>query len=280
MDTFEPIVLLPAWRQLAEACTAAGRPFLRATQGTISRLRQRLDLPEDVIALLQLGTPVEPLVVGDRRLLIQWAELADQLDAWGQWPRHLLPFGAVGGAPAAATAILAMDMAHGGACTVAVSGWQSQGAPGTVPALSVCRDVPELLRDLRAWVECDASRHQHFARAFAGLDELAWRSLDASLGPTWPSRWLFASLRPLAEVRAVLAAERRAALLMNRGCAVVMALAPCAGWWAGQQVAPPQPWQGLGLAMLVLGGVPSWLYAHTRQEHRALSRLLSSLPQR
>ncbi len=261
LDVARLVPLLMARLQgLRATAMAHDRPFLLVAPADLANLRTRVDLGPLAEAWLHFGTPVEPLVVGEKRVMMQAYALIERLATLPDWPRHLLPVGEVG-----SQGLLALDERSGRIVEVAAGETLARTEPLT------------LLAELDAWLQCVAPAQFRPIRAYFAVDPSALTLLESQLGADWRERWLFQGLQPLADVRAQLEATLR----LNRGtariCTLITAAAPLLGWWLGKVATPDQPWLGVGLALLVVGGVPGWLWAQAQREVRELQNCLNEL---
>ncbi|MBI5609192.1 MAG: hypothetical protein HY902_09975 [Deltaproteobacteria bacterium] len=253
MDPLDVARLIPqlllALQAVQDAAAARDRPFLSVATADRQTLQSRVDLQPLGEAWLRNGTPVEPIEVGEKRVLVQPYALLERLAPRQDWPRHLLPIGTVG-----PQGLLALDQHSGQVVEVTGETVVAQAEP-----LS-------LLGDLSAWLTAVAPGQSRRIRAYFALALPAAVQLEQSLGPQWRERWLFQGLMAADEVRAQLLASLHLNRRIARVCTVLTAAAPLLGWWLGQVATPEHPWQGVALALLVVGGVPGWLWAQARRE--------------
>lgn len=252
--------LLVAMQTVRDAAATRDRPFLSVASADRQALQARVDLEPLGEAWLRTGTPVEPIEVGEKRVLVQPYALLERLAERPDWPRHLLPIGEIG-----PQGLLALDQQTGQ--VVEVTG-------ETV----VARAEPlALLGELAMWLTAVAPGQSRRIRAYFSVAPVAVARLEQDVGPQWRERWLFQGLLADTDVRAQLLASLQLNRRIARICTGLTAAAPLLGWWLGQVATPEHPWQGVALALLVAGGVPGWLWAQARREVQDLQKALTQL---
>lgn len=97
------------------------------------------------------------------------------------------------------------------------------------------------------------------------------------LQPGWRWRPGGRGLLSVAAARAETQAALRRAERTARACTWVIGLSLVAGFGLGYLVEPPQPWVGLAVAALVIGGVPSLLLASVLRDAARLRQALRDL---
>lgn len=249
-----------AWQHLLDAARAAQVPTLAVASEDVARLRTVLDLTPEAEAALALGWPIRPLEVGGVLLFPDLTELTEALQRATGWPRHCLPLCLP--QPEA----LAWDL-HDGSAPLIEPGLPARRTPAYA-------DLQALADDVQGWIRTAPPLHRVESRI--GVDPQAFASLTEHLPPGWTSRWPFARVLPLPELRATLEAELRLNRRTTWLSATAVAASPFLGWALGHLV--HQEWLGVGMALLVVGGVPSLLLMQAQGRAARVHAGLKSLP--
>lgn len=251
-----------AWQRLLQAADRRGIASLPVDAAALKRLREHVDLSAAAIELLGTGWPIRPLTVGTTDLLPDVVELTEALQRNPGWPRDILPLAAP--QPAAP----GLDL-QDGSVVVVTPGTPHQRAAGWP-------DLPAFMDDVTTWLELVPPESAIVVQPRCGVPDANLAALTARLGASWRERWLFRTVQSLGELRAALSSE----LLLNQRTArvatVIIALSPLLGWGVGTLA--HQPWAGVALALLVVGGVPSLLLLQAQRRAAALAKALRALP--
>jgi hypothetical protein len=251
-----------AWQHLLEAAELAQIPVLAVPAEDVERLRPFLDLTPDAEAALARGWPIRPLQIAGVQLCPDLTELTEALQRATGWPRHCLPLSLP--QPEA----LAWDL-HDGSVPLLEPGLPPRRSPGYA-------DLQALADDAQGWLTAAVQPSVHHVESHIGLDPEVFADLTARLVPGWTSRWPFLRVLPLPELRATLEAELRLNQRTSWFCGFAVAASPFLGWALGHIV--HQEWLGVGLALLVVGGVPSLLLMQAQRRAARVQAGLKTLP--
>ncbi len=248
------------WQVLLASAVQRGMHSLAVSDEDFARLRTCVDLTPEAEQCLRLGWPVRPLQIGSVAMFPDLEELIEAMQKAPHWPRHCLPLVL----PQPET--LAWDLLDG---TV----------PMIEPGLPLMRSpgydsLPTLLEDASVWLQLvpDAAKLQVESRV--GVQVGTFEALTLNLAPGWNSRWPFQRVVPLPELKAMLQSELKLNQRTALVCALAVAVAPLLGWMLGHMV--QQEWLGVGLALLVMGGVPSLLLMQAQGRARRVQAALRS----
>jgi len=139
----------------------------------------------------------------------------------------------------------------------------------------VLGQAAEAVADLALWLEVVQPSDWVAMDGEQALTRAAVGRLSQRLGLEWRQRPVFARVETTAEVTARLQVALRRSERIVKVCGVVCGLAPILGYFLGNAVQPPQPWVGVAVAALVVGGVPSLLLASALRDGVRLRRALA-----
>jgi hypothetical protein len=232
-----------SWRELLAAAAEHGVHALPVSDEDLARLRTCVDLSTEAEEVLRLGWPVRPLPIGSVALCPDLLELTEAMQKAPAWPRHCLPLAL----PQPET--VAWDLLDG-TVPLLEPGQPLKRSPGY-------ESLALLVEDALAWLQLVADEAILPVESRVGVPVAVFEALTLQMAPGWSSRWPFQRVVPLPELKATLQAELKLNQRTAFVCAVAVAMSPFLGWMLGHLV--QQEWLGVGLALLVVGGVPSLL---------------------